>query len=333
MGSAIHGSVSVHALSAGYLTLPEAFFISPVDDSSARKTVPSLSFLIQHVDPITSKTTRLVFDLGIRRVLADYAAPIYKHVLTREPVGGEPDAISSLAKGGLTPDDIDMVVFSHLHWDHVGTPSEFSKSAYVVGPGAAGLIDGSNKVGLGSHNHFEQGLLDSQRLVQLPPTRLSGMQTPRTSFEDSLAFLPETRTMAARLFSRPWQRIGLFEAAMDIFGDGSLYAVSAPGHLDGHLNLLCRLSSGKYVYLAGDSCHDTRLLHGTKSVATWIDEDTGGTCCIHKDKTLAERTISVIRDTMRGLAPELGQVEVVLSHDVTWEQDAKKAQRFFPGEL
>ncbi|RJE27654.1 Metallo-beta-lactamase superfamily [Aspergillus sclerotialis] len=318
------GSVTVHALSAGYLTLPEAFFVTPLEDQSARNTVPSLSFLIQHTSQSTNITTQIIFDLGIRRRIEDYAAPIYRHSKTREPLSGEPDTVSSLAKGGLTPADIDFIIFSHLHWDHIGTPSDYPESTYVIGPGAMSLINGEKSSGIGSHSHFEIGLLPPERTVELPHVG----SVPR-DYND----LESNSCQRASLLSKPWISKGLFEAAMDVFGDGSLYIVSAPGHLDGHINLLCRLDSGKYVYLAGDACHDRRLLTGEKDIATWTDPAyPGEICCIHADKEAAKRTLDTIRATMSN-PTELGEVEVVFSHDAMWEKKAKEQGWFFPGSV
>lgn len=108
-----HPTVSLHALSGGYFSLPEYQFIHPVPKDS-RKTVPSLAFLIQHRDITTRKLTRIVFDLGVRRDIGRYAEPIRKHVTTRQPMVTEPDVVQSLAKGGLTPEDIDYVIYSHV---------------------------------------------------------------------------------------------------------------------------------------------------------------------------------------------------------------------------
>jgi hypothetical protein len=105
--------VTVHALSAGHFTLPEWQFIHPVS-RSARKTVPSLAFLIQHRNPHTSKTTSIVFDLGLRRDVTRYYPPIQKHIETRQPLTTEPDVVKSLAKGGLGPEDVDFVIYSHV---------------------------------------------------------------------------------------------------------------------------------------------------------------------------------------------------------------------------
>ena len=106
-------TVQVHALQAGHLTLPERFFVRPASDT-ARRTVPSLAFLIQHIDPETSRVTRILLDLGIRRDTTRYPEPIQRHIDTRQPLSTDPDVVKSLAAGGLAPDDIDYVIYSHV---------------------------------------------------------------------------------------------------------------------------------------------------------------------------------------------------------------------------
>lgn len=105
--------VSVHALSAGHFTLPEYQFVHPIS-RDARKSVPSLAFLIQHHDSGTGKLTRIVFDLGLRRDVKRYAGPIQRHIETRQPMTTDPDVTKSLARGGLHPADIDLVIYSHV---------------------------------------------------------------------------------------------------------------------------------------------------------------------------------------------------------------------------
>jgi hypothetical protein len=106
-------TVTVHALSAGHFSLPEYQFVHPVS-RDARKTVPSLAFLIQHQNAENRKVTRIVFDLGLRRDIKRYSAPIQKHVETRQPMTTEPNVVKSLDRGGLTPEDIDYVLYSHV---------------------------------------------------------------------------------------------------------------------------------------------------------------------------------------------------------------------------
>jgi glyoxylase-like metal-dependent hydrolase (beta-lactamase superfamily II) len=339
-GSTQRGVVSVHALAAGQFSLPERFFVSPLADSSTRKTVPSLSFLIQHQSSPSptspnGQLTRIVFDLGLRHDVSKYSPQIQKHLETRQPMNTYPCVVKSLTAGGLSPDDIDYVILSHVHWDHIGTPSDFGRSKFVIGHGSLGLLSGSLKPENGSHSHFEADLLPSDRTIELINPRIPA--TPPPSDDENS---PTTETLESRAKSilnlHMWQPIPLFPSAMDIFNDGSLYILNAPGHLPGHLNLLCRVSlkPTKYVLLAADSCHDRRLLTGEKDIAEWQDPKMPSVIqCIHIDKEVAKQTLKRIRDAEHGVAEELGCVEIVFSHDPVWEANAKQAGRFFPGYL
>jgi len=340
MGPTERGIVSVHALAAGQFMLPERFFVSPLANPNARKTVPSLSFLIQHHSPpspasTNGQLTRILFDLGLRRDVSKYSPPIQKHIETRQPMATAPCVVESLSAGGLTPDEIDYVILSHVHWDHIGTPSDFGRSKFVVGYGSLGLLSGSLGLENGSHSHFEADLLPSERTIELINPGIPATP-PLSDDEDS----PMTDTLEPRSKSplnlRIWRHISLFPLTMDVFTDGSLYILNAPGHLPGHLNLLCRTSirPTKYVLLGADSCHDRRLLTGEKDIAEWCDPEMPSvTQCIHIDKELAKQTLRRIRDAEQGVSEELGCVEVVFSHDPAWEANAKQAGRFFPGRL
>jgi len=129
-------------------------------------------------------------------------------------------------------------------------------------------------------------------------------------------------------WNAPWLPYGHLTETLDVFGDGSLRIVNAPGHLPGHINILARVSSSsssdgdgdRYAYLGGDACHDRRLLTGEKEIGEWEDAH-GRTCCIHVDRKAAEETIRRIR-----ILEESG-VEVIFAHDDGWEE--KNPGRFF----
>ncbi|KAF9698211.1 hypothetical protein EKO04_003947 [Ascochyta lentis] len=331
--------VTVHPLQAGYFTLPERFFVTPLANQDARKTVPSLSFLIQHTSPSTSKITRILFDLGIRRDISAYSEPIRNHVKTRQPCSGSPDTLCSLERGGLSAKDIDFVVLSHVHWDHVGTPSDYPDSNFVVGNGALSLLNGSSRLENGSHSCFEPDLLPLDRTIELhvvdnAPSSIHSNHSSAKSLTDSTSSDGVAWSAPQQIFwGQQWRPKGILPATLDVFRDGSLLIVSAPGHLPGHLNLLCRLQNGRYVYLAGDACHDLRLLTGEKEIAVWSDpHNINNICCIHADKNQAEKTLALIRTLGNG-GTSFGDVEIIFAHDATWADNALEQKLYFPGAI
>jgi glyoxylase-like metal-dependent hydrolase (beta-lactamase superfamily II) len=89
-------------------------------DPELTKLVPSMCFLIQHPRSGGGPPERIVFDLGIKREMDQYADGMQDHLSKRQPIINLPDTKASLEKGGLDPaKDVDFVILSHTHWDHV----------------------------------------------------------------------------------------------------------------------------------------------------------------------------------------------------------------------
>ena len=68
-----------------------------------------------------------------------------------------------LRVGGLSPEEVDAVVFSHVHYEHIGTPGDFEKAVFVVGPVTERLLT----YGMKCHSsaHFQRDLLSEERTV------------------------------------------------------------------------------------------------------------------------------------------------------------------------
>ncbi len=130
------------------------------------------------------------------------------------------------------------------------------------------------------------------------------------------------------LSNKCWAPLGPFPAVLDLHDDGSVYVIDTPGHLPGHVNLLCRTGQNKWVLLGGDACHDTRLLSGEKEIGTWKNDE-GQTLCIHLDKAEAEKSIERIRQ----LLEVNDNVEVIIAHDHLWYENAKNGGRMFPNTV
>lgn len=325
--------VSVSALAGGFITIPDKALVSPSDPHASR-TVPSLSFLITHpghpddfgtanndgdgdsnnnnkdnlTDPLhlfASKKTRpgsellrIMFDLGLRSSPTGYSTPQRAHLETRRPYDLSPGVARQLSAAGIEPSEIDAVLYSHVHYDHHGDPNDFPNALFIVGKGSLDVLEHGLQ-GKGSHQHFDPGLLPSGRSTELP-----GREDGR------------------------WTKgVGPFDAALDLLGDGSLYAVDTPGHLPGHTNLLCRVGPERWVCLCGDAYHDRRILTGEKEIGSWKAE-TGDMLCIHLDPQKARESIKKLRSL-----EEVEGVELIAAHDEIWWKEAERDGRVFPSIL
>ena len=310
--------VSVSAVDGGHLTLPERLFVADADPDK-RSTVPSLCFLIQHPSSDDVGSTYLLFDLGLKRDFSGYASAQRDHITQRQPTVVDPDCSESLRAGGLDPvRDIDVVILSHVHWDHVGTSSDFTGAIFVVGSGTLDVL--RNGAGpLYPAELFNTDELPFERTWELPPVPSSGLEK-RAAPKD-------------RQIKQQWTKLGDFPAALDYFGDGSVWIIDAPGHLIGHVNLLARIGPSRWVYLGGDCCHDPRILRGEKGIALYEDGK-GGMRSVHWSTTIARNTLDTIKAFVKSKRLDgEGELDVqaIVAHDKEWREANR--DKFFPGTL
>ena len=298
--------VKVAALNGGFITLPESAFVTDADPNKA-STTPSMCFLIEHPTTEATNVQRIVFDLGIKRDLRKYGPATQVHITHRQPVYSTPDAKSSLLAGGLDPvKDIDYVILSHVHWDHIGEPSDYPNSRFIVGSGTLWILEHGPP--FYPHERLEKGSLPVDRTIELSP--LPGS---------------ERKYMAAPGRStHQWQSLSVLPNAVDYFGDGSVWIIDSPGHLHGHINALLRVGPDKWVYLGGDCCHDRRLITGEREIAQY-DDGHGKIKSAHEELSVARNTI---RNIQKLIEVNGDSVEWVIAHDTKWA--CENQHRFFP---
>ncbi|KAF2207532.1 hypothetical protein CERZMDRAFT_88386 [Cercospora zeae-maydis SCOH1-5] len=312
--------VTVSPIAGGFITLSDHFFVSPAEPG-AKRTVPSLTFLITHPNPpgtscpyLPSKSTQpgkpihIMFDLGLRKSPTLYPPALQTHIEGRKPYDLSPGVAAQLSAGGLEPSEIDLVILSHVHYDHHGDPEDFPNATFLLGPGAQAVLQ-NGLPGMGTHQHFS------------PDTFPSDGRTIELSHPEDEEHRQQTT----------WKPLGPFPSTLDLFSDGTIYLISTPGHLPGHLNLLCRTGASSWKLLCGDAFHDRRLLTGEKEIGTWeSQEEEGKMLCIHVDKELAEESIRRLRDFDQLTGEEC---ELIAAHEEVWWERCVKEGKQFPGRI
>lgn len=196
--------------------------------------VPTYCFLV------SNGRRHVVFDLGVRRDWENYApnttnlirrttncqvAMNISEILDEQAdASGDPSSIRSA--------DIEAIIWSHHHFDHIGDPSTFPAStALIVGPGVSQLC------WPGYPSRQDAMVLDAD---------IKG------------------RDLREIDFSAKPLRIGPFDA-FDYFEDGSFYLLDSPGHSTGHMTALARVTTGgpdgdSFVFMGADACHHPGVL-------------------------------------------------------------------------
>lgn len=186
------------------------------------------------------------------------------------------DATDILSRGPVEPSDISAIIFSHVHFDHIGDCNKFPDAQIIAGPGSRE----ANGPGwpVNPKSPFASAPVQHAKYYEL-------------SFDkENLAPL------------------GPFQRAYDFFGDGSFWLIDTPGHMPGHLGGLALTGPDEWVFMGGDCCHHRSLLVGSRPMSVTVGP--AGQKCFHKDPEVAEETIRNIRKLEK-----MGKVFVALAHD------------------
>ncbi|MBS46101.1 MAG: hypothetical protein CMH83_23570 [Nocardioides sp.] len=135
---------------------------------------------------------------------------------------------AALASVGLTPDDVDTVVVSHLHQDHAGNLPLLPRARVVLAEAECALLETKEPSAHGVlHQH-----------VAPPGTRL-----------EPVTFAP-----------LPDDALAPFTTGHDLYGDGTFVLLPTPGHTPGSSSLLVRRPGAAPLLLVGDLTYDPALM-------------------------------------------------------------------------
>lgn len=254
---------------------------------------PDYVFLIKH----GATGNRYIFDLGIRKDLENLPPLLVKHVLPLfkcEPKSPA-EILQEYGTPEQQPEEVKAVIFSHMHFDHVGdgakagfgdaemwlgpTSCTYARPGYPVDPNGATLsetlpIDGSRKI--------VESYISDDVLREAGDKRAGQVNEG----------MKKGKYDAIDLKEAEWIGLGAFDRAYDVFGDGSAYIIDAPGHSAGHQMMLIRTKAGEsaddtFVLLAGDCFHHPDLLKDPRRTA----RPPYSKSCMHSDPDEAIDTI------------------------------------------
>ncbi len=240
-------TVKIDFLDGGYCTHPERMTIT--DGRFRSVKFPSIFNLIRHPG-----RGNILFDTGYSRRFYEqtrnYPEKLYAQI-TPAFITESDVAVAKLARFGIQPDDIDYVILSHFHADHVGAVGDFPRARYIYLQSAWNYVRR-----LGRIRAVSKGVLKG-----LLPADF----TDRSQPIDDRALQAINEIPLNDAFTR----------VFDIFGDGSLYAVDLPGHMRGQMGLFLRDETTEH-FLIADACwlsRSYRELRPPAKIAMGIVDD------------------------------------------------------------
>jgi glyoxylase-like metal-dependent hydrolase (beta-lactamase superfamily II) len=259
---------NVHILQAGYCRHCEALSLR---GGALRPIVfPALAGLILHPDhgPV-------LFDTGYDPAFFPATAPFPERLYrwATPPVIRAGDTVAAqLARFGLAPADIRLVILSHFHADHIAGLGQF--------PGARLLCSraGLNAARQGSRfSAVRHGVLRALLPADFGRRTRFAEDCPRAALPADLA---------------------PFTEGADLLGDGSLLALDLPGHAPGQLGLALRDEAGRWHILAADAAWSCRAIRENRPPPAFITGLLGDTAAyrhtLHRLHLLSRRNADIV---------------------------------------
>lgn len=226
-------SLSLQMFDCGRIRLPTVSDFGIADGQTPVRTLFVPCYLIRHPDG------DLLWEAGLPAAFAEAEGWVpdgsgAEHRL-EAPISAQ------LADIGMAPADIELVAFSHFHYDHVGDANAF---------------------------------LGSEMLIQRSEHAVAFGDNPGVAF-----FMP---ALYDALADTPMR---MLDGDHDVFGDGSVRIVYAPGHTPGHQVLLVDLPETGKVLLSGDLWH-FEVSRRLRAVPEFNTDPTGSRASMDKIEAL-----------------------------------------------
>ncbi|MCG8413351.1 MAG: N-acyl homoserine lactonase family protein [Pseudomonadales bacterium] len=198
LGLSAQAGPKLYVFDCGHLSFDNISFFGLDNSETPVRELFVPCYLIEH------EAGRLLWDAGLP---LDMVGP-----RTEEATGWyEVSIVDQLEGMDVSPSDIDLVSFSHFHYDHVGAANVFSNSTLLI-----------------QQTEYEAAF-------EHPETNPVFRPALYDQLNDS-------------------EKV-ILDGDHDIFGDGSVMIISAPGHTPGHQVLKLELDNLGTLILSGDLYH------------------------------------------------------------------------------
>lgn len=242
---------------------------------------PSLFALIEH-----PSIGYCLFDTGYSenflQATARFPERLYRAV-TPVNLASCDSAVEQLSRKGVRPEQIKRVYLSHFHADHMSAAAEFPHAKFVYLEAAwqrvAPVIESSGP--LLRWSALRQGYLPAL----FPPDFRERSEPLR----------------GERLRSLP-QALSPFTEGVDLFEDGSAFAVELPGHAAGQMGLVIQSERG-FIFFIADACWTREALSKSRLPSRVAQS-------IFSDKRAYAQTL----ERLRVLAQRADELTLVPSH-------------------
>ncbi len=212
--------------------------------------IPIPAYLLEH-----PRARHVLVDTGMDRSIA--SGTVRERLRNLGPVGmamsrhphmqPEQTASAQLRTLGIDPREIELLIMTHLHFDHASALRDFPKAKV--------LVDAREWKAAWARD----SLLHGYSHAQIDPR-------------------PSYLTID---FNAPYVKpSGPFERTIDVFGDGSLTLASTPGHTAGHISLILRGGDGAgdgegqgETLLTADAAYTLATIHSGKR--PWLTHNRG----------------------------------------------------------
>jgi glyoxylase-like metal-dependent hydrolase (beta-lactamase superfamily II) len=217
--------VKIHSLSTGTVRVKHSFLF-PKNGMRRQLSLftpgPFSDPLPIHVWVVEHEGKRILVDAGETSAAND--VPFAKF-----DVRADEELPAALASIDLEPGDVDSVVLTHMHGDH---------------------MDGAVHLG------GRPALVNREEIAH---TRTAGARFFRRVLRQPLP-------AGARFEPMDLDRgpFGAFAASKPLTDDGRVVAVATPGHTPGHISVVCVDDDGRHVFLAGDATDTLEQLHARR---------------------------------------------------------------------